>query len=415
MNAIRRVSQSSFFRGVIAIAGGTALAQAVGVLLSPLLTRLYTPEAVGLWGLFMSFLGVTSVAATLRYEVAIVAAASEEDALVLTRSSLVLALLTSFLGALVLEFLRRKDLFGYGSLPAWASLLAFLALLASAWGLVLRYYSVRKGAFGLVGRFTVTQGIARPVAQVLFSFTGGGGLLLGDVTGRFLGLLSLWRILPSTSGLWLSPRVLVKFRSYPLVQLPSGVIDTFALMALIPVFTALYGPATGGHLALGQRVVGLPLNLIGAAIADVFYSRASDLVRKCPKTLRSFLIVTAFRMALVSVPLGLTLWFIAPRVVPWVFGSEWGETGEMVAALAPWFAAQLVVSPLSRIVFLSRYGWLKLPYDMLSVVVISSPLFFSFDNSVSALAVVSWAKTGQLGLYLLLIVLITRPDCLLNN
>jgi len=73
MTALRRLAQSRFFRGVVAIAGGTAIAQAVGVLLSPIITRLYTPEAMGLWGLFVSFLGVASVVSTLRYEVAIVA------------------------------------------------------------------------------------------------------------------------------------------------------------------------------------------------------------------------------------------------------------------------------------------------------------------------------------------------------
>jgi hypothetical protein len=114
MRVLRRLRQSTFFRGVLAIAGGTALAQVAGVLFLPLLTRLYSPEALGLWGLFVSFLGVASVAATLRYEVAIVAASSEEEALALTRSTLALAIVMGFLGVPGLRRPHRNSL-GNGS------------------------------------------------------------------------------------------------------------------------------------------------------------------------------------------------------------------------------------------------------------------------------------------------------------
>lgn len=405
MSALRRLTQSRFFRGVMAIAGGTALAQAAGVLLSPLLTRLYTPEAMGLWGLFVSFLGVASVLATLRYEVAIVAAPSEEDALALTRSSLVLGVLTGLLGALALEFLRQKNLLGYGALPPWAFLLAFPALVAFAWGMALRYYSVRQGAFDLVGRFTVAQGIARPVAQVLFSFAGGTGLLLGEVLGRFLGLATLWRILPKAQASWFSPGVLAKYKAYPLVQLPSGLLNTLALMAPVPVFTALYGPAVGGSLALAQRVVALPVSLVGAAVADVFYGRAAELAREKPQALRPFLLTTAFRLFLIAFPFGLALWLLAPLLAPWVFGSAWEEAGRMMAVMAPWMVAQLTVSPVSRVVFLSRWSWVKLVYDLLSLV--SFGLVFLIDanglNASKTLLFLSWIQALLYGMYMALL------------
>lgn len=414
MSALRRLTQSRFFRGVMAIAGGTALAQAAGVLLSPLLTRLYTPEAMGLWGLFVSFLGVTSVLATLRYEVAIVAAPSEEDALALTRSSLVLGVLTGLLGTLALEFLRQKDLLGYGALPPWAFLLAFPALVAFAWGMALRYYSVRQGAFDLVGRFTVAQGIARPVAQVLFSFAGGAGLLLGEVLGRFLGLAALWRILPKAQGSWFSPGVLAKYKAYPLVQLPSGFLNTLALMAPVPVFTALYGPAVGGSLALAQRVVALPASLVGAAVADVFYGRAAELAREKPQALRSFLLTTAFRLFLIAFPFGLALWLLAPLLAPWVFGSAWEEAGRMMAVMAPWMVAQLTVSPVSRVIFLSRWSWMKLVYDTSALMIIALLLGLKLDSG-KALTFLSWGSTALYGIYFLVMVLIVGLEIRLED
>lgn len=202
MTLFHRLSQSPFLRGVVAIAGGTALAQAVYILLSPVITRLYTPESMGLWGLFVSFLGVASVATNLRYEVAIVATPSDEDALILTRSCLVLSIFVSLLATFFFEGFRRGQILGYEVFAPWADILVFLALLFLSWGSALRYYAVRIGGFQVVGKFTITQGIARPLGQVLLFFAGGSGLHLGETIGRMIGLSRLWRILPKVSRPW---------------------------------------------------------------------------------------------------------------------------------------------------------------------------------------------------------------------
>jgi len=412
MTALRRLAQSRFFRGVVAIAGGTAVAQAVGVLLSPIITRLYMPEAMGLWGLFVSFLGVAAVVATLRYEVAIVAASSEEDALALTRSSLVLGLVTGVLGAFVFELLRRGNLLGYGALPTWSSWLVFPALVALSWGMALRYYGVRQGAFGLVGRFTIMQGVARPLAQLLLAFLGGAGLLLGEALGRFLGLTALLKILPKAAGPWFRPEVLARYRIYPAVQLPSGFLNKLALLAPVPVFTALYGPAVGGSLALAQRVVGLPVSLIGTAVADVFYGQAAELAREKPRALRGFMIATALRLFLVALPFGLALWLLAPRLSTWIFGSAWEEAGRMMAIMAPWMVAQLAVSPVSRAVFLSRWSWVKFAYDVFSLLIFAFLITFRLDSR-EALIFLSWSSATLYGVYFLVLLLVVGPAMLL--
>lgn len=49
--------RSSFARNVAVLAGGTAVGQAIVVLASPILTRLYTPEDFGVLAVYTSFLG----------------------------------------------------------------------------------------------------------------------------------------------------------------------------------------------------------------------------------------------------------------------------------------------------------------------------------------------------------------------
>ena len=65
-------SQSEFSRNVLTLVTGTTLAQAIPVLISPILTRLYSPEDFGVYAIYFSVLMITSVVATGKYEMAIV-------------------------------------------------------------------------------------------------------------------------------------------------------------------------------------------------------------------------------------------------------------------------------------------------------------------------------------------------------
>ena len=407
MSIAARLRPSAFLKEVAAIAGGTALGQSLGVLASPLLTRLYGPEEMGLWGLFVSFLGVAAVLSTLRYEMAIVAVKDEDEGLLLTKSSLVVSGATALLCPLAFDLLRRHDLLGFGGFPPWTSFAVAPALAASAGGLVLRYWAVRKGAFGLVGRFTVIQSLSRLLAQLGLAVVGGAGLFLGEIVGRFAGLFSLWRTLPPR-GASFTPSVLAKYRVYPLVQLPSSFLDTLALMAPVPVFAAVYGVSVAGGLALAQRVVSLPLSLIGASVADVFYGRAARLARENPAALSRFLLTTVLRLWPVSLALGLSLGLIAPRVAVMVFGAAWEQAGHIMSAMAPWMTAMLAISPVTRVVFLCSYAWVKLLYDLVSVFVVSSPVWLNISDPVKSLYIVSWLKAGQLIGYLGLLFILVR-------
>ncbi|WP_279231353.1 lipopolysaccharide biosynthesis protein [Thermus altitudinis] len=395
--------KSAFTRGVLAIGGGTALAQLAAVLFSPVLTRLYSPEDMGMWGLFVSYVGFASVIGSLRYEVAVVAARSEKDALELANGSLFLVVFTSFLGMLAFEVMRQRGFFGLDALPMAASFLVFFTLLFTGFGQVLRYLALRRENFSLVGRFTVLQGWVKVLLQLILAPLDTLGLLLGETFGRLAALRSLWKSTPQiTVSLNLS--TLLRFKAYPVFQLPSSLLNTLALVAPVPVFIALYGPAVGGALALAQRVVGLPVGLIGNAVADVFYGRASSLVRSNPGQLVGFFVGVFLRLLTIGVPLGVGMWILAPRVVPWLFGPEWALAGSMMGVMGPWMAAQLAVSPVSRLVFLSDHAWVKLVYDVFALLITLSPVWLGRKGGPEeSLLQVSLGMTGLYVFYFLIL------------
>ena len=71
---------SAFATDVLKLVTGTTFAQIIAVLASPLLTRLYGPEAFGFLALFTSITSIIGVIACMRYELAIMLPKTDEEA-----------------------------------------------------------------------------------------------------------------------------------------------------------------------------------------------------------------------------------------------------------------------------------------------------------------------------------------------
>ena len=81
-------ARASLTGAMLTLLGGGALAQLLPLLLGPFITRLFTPEAFGLYTQFATVAAALAVAASLRYEQALPLARTEDEA----RALLALAL-----------------------------------------------------------------------------------------------------------------------------------------------------------------------------------------------------------------------------------------------------------------------------------------------------------------------------------
>ena len=96
--------KSDFVRHVVTLMTGTAVAQAIPIAMSPILTRIYTPEDFGLFALYMSTSALLAEVATGRYELAIMLPKKDEDARDIFVLSVMIATILSFLSFLVVFF-----------------------------------------------------------------------------------------------------------------------------------------------------------------------------------------------------------------------------------------------------------------------------------------------------------------------
>ncbi|MDN5539770.1 MAG: oligosaccharide flippase family protein, partial [Comamonas sp.] len=65
------LGKSDFARSVLTLLTGTAFAQAIPLIISPVLTRLYSPDEFGAYALYTAIVSVLVVVATGQYENAV--------------------------------------------------------------------------------------------------------------------------------------------------------------------------------------------------------------------------------------------------------------------------------------------------------------------------------------------------------
>jgi O-antigen/teichoic acid export membrane protein len=95
----RWLPQGGFARSVSLVAGGTAMAQAVAVAASPILTRIYKPVDFGALQVFISLLALALVAGSGRYEVAVLLPEDEQSAIDILAVAVLCVCLTATLTA----------------------------------------------------------------------------------------------------------------------------------------------------------------------------------------------------------------------------------------------------------------------------------------------------------------------------
>ena len=419
---VARLHRRGFGRNVLVLAGGAAGAQAINAAASPLLTRFYSPFEIGQLGLFLSFMYVASVALSLRYEQALVVPKTIEDAATLAVLAIAIVPLTALFSTVVLFALGVLRLAGFETLPPIAWLAALLGL--SAFGIfgVLRYWLIRLSQLRTVSEVQIAQSLGRAAGQVLFGIASLGvtGLLVSDTIGRGLGVLRMLRLAIPTirEGRSRSVRSITalarEYWRFPVLGVPSSLLNAVAFSLPVPLLAAGYTLQVAGYFALVQRVLGLPLTIIGASVSDALFARMSEHAQHDPAAALPLFRRTALALAAIGIPIALVVALFARPLFTTIFGQPWETAGLMAAIMSPWYLAALVVSPLSRVALVYQGQAGKLVYDVVSLVGVVASLVggaaLGFDalGAVSALAALQIVAYGVY--FVVLYRLVTRAS-----
>ncbi|MVZ98464.1 hypothetical protein EUU23_12245 [Sphingorhabdus sp. IMCC26285] len=268
--------QRSVVRDLLTVMSGTAGAQALGLLILPVLARAFAPEAFGVFQLYLSLLVFCTVGIALRIELTLVSS-SEEDLPHLIAS---LAILVIVVGIAVSGFLMLLTGLGFGpEIPIW---LFGLGLIGNGFMLIASYMLIREQdfnrlaflKFGQVGIYAV---VALAMAAINPSII---GIILADVAGRIAaaayGIITL-RSKAAMGDTAATIRGLIPFvrrhRDLVTVSLPGALANSAGAMLTPFMIFHVFGAAAAGQFSLVDRAIGVPVAMIVGAGSQVFLGR----------------------------------------------------------------------------------------------------------------------------------------------
>ncbi len=396
----RWLPRGGFARSSSILAGGTAIAQAIAIAASPILTRLYKPSDFGALQLFISLMGLVLVAATGRYDVAIFLPEDEQSAIDILALAIVCVCVSAAGASGIVGICHYHWILPSSTLVLRGHLwLMPLAILGGGLYQALSSWAIRRGRYKQIASTKFAQVGAQVGTQLGAGLIPHGslGLLVGDTVGRMTGsgcfLNDLWRdhsaqILAIRASRML--KLAVRYREYPLVSLWGALINVSGL-ALPSLFLAqYYGTQETGWFALVNRVLGVPAALIGASIAQVYTSETAKLSRSDPMRLKAIFIKTTRRMLYLGVVPCALFTALAPWAFQRIFGHAWREAGEYARYTTLMFYAGFINSPVTMTLNILERQRAQFAWDasrlVLTVVSIALPYHLHYGPRIAILS-----------------------------
>lgn len=380
---------------VVILMAGTVISQLVPILVSPILTRYFTPEDFGLFGLYFSISMVLSIPVTGRYEFAIMLPKEDEDAINILSLSALIAFVFSFLLFVVLYFFHVPilSLINSESIGNWYLLLAPTVLLIGLYQ-SLNYWFNRKGDYLNLTYSRVARTSNSSLFSLIFGFTKmvGNGLILADTIGQAIATgFFYYRFLKKYNHFrqqisWTKMKEMAKrYVHFPKYNILSGFLQNASVYAPSILLTSFFGNTVVGFYVLSFRVVSAPGAVIARAFGDVFRQQATEEFNKSGNCKNVF-IKTFKKLLILSVIPFILLFFFAPMAFEFIFGSEWRQAGIYTQIMLLMFFLQFTVSPLSNMFIIAeKQGQeMYLQVFLFISVLISFYIGFKIFNSVNA-------------------------------
>jgi len=359
LKIIKQIRNSELGRNVAILMTGNGISQIFVLLISPIITRLFTSAEIGIYAFFISIVNISSVVSSARYENAIVIAKDEKEAVNIFTLSFILSLIVSavlFIGISILFFINYS-FFGNEISQIWAFVIPLLNFLFSLYNLF-RFYAIRNKDYKHIS-----------VSMPAESFTNGGlGLLLGwliggawtlIIAGIVSKLVAVYIIFRSSIRELRKSIDLISYQEmkivakthykFPLFEAPNALLYTFGQQGIVILLLKLFSESVAGIYSYTNRILLTPVQFFSSSFTQVMYQKLSEVKHKNSEEYFSLLSKSTNRMFYYLIIPYFIFVYTAKYYVPFIFGENWSELYKYMYVLAPYSMIILVSAAFTNV------------------------------------------------------------------
>jgi len=337
---------------------GTGFAHLLGIAVLPVLTRIYTPEEMGVYATFLSMVMICYCVASFRYEYATLIPKSLSAANNITILSISLTM-TSGVVLLSLLALFHRPIAEILNIEAIGLLIFFLpaSVVFYSMFMILTFSLNRQKKYGFIATGKITASSATAASQIGMGFLQmqQAGLVIGKFAGDFLGMIFLlWKRQKMGSSITagVTPRRMVamarRYRDFPVYNTPHALTTSVSNNFPVLLFNTWFSEAIAGFYAMAHRALYSPVQVVGKAAYQVFSQRISEKYGN-QEQLIPFIKSTLLLLTAIGILPFLLLFLVSPPLFSWFLGPGWEMTGYFVRILTPFVFLVFLVTPLNFI------------------------------------------------------------------
>lgn len=325
------------------------IAQAIGILIYPILTRLYSPEDFGLLNLFQSIGGVLTLVATGEYQFAILLPKEERKAEDCLFIGLTILVAGTFVCCLSIPFAHDiADIFNSPELADWYWMLPLFVFVSGAWSM-LNYWHTRHQNYTLASTYQVSKSLLNAGLKTIAGLIGffKGGLIVATVISALLAL-GLNAARSAKQYKWnlsffrkAEKRTAIEYKKFPLFSLPTSLTNYLSSNLPFLLLTPVFGLKEIGFFGMALTLSFMPVNIVYNSIYQVLFQEISEKVNQKQSIIRPFRQFVGKTLIIVP-PLFILLYFFLPFLTEFILGEGWESTGVYIQYMLPWLLTCLI-------------------------------------------------------------------------
>ena len=390
--------QSEFSQNVLTLMTGSTLSQAIPIAISPILTRLYTPEDFGLYAIFIAIITIFGTIVSGRYELAIMLPEDDADAINIFGLGILITIFMTILTIILVVVLADfiVHLLNILEIKYWLYFVPISVFLTGCHNQLIYYNNRLKNFKGLSNSLILKSSFSASV-QLLCGLIrkGATGLISGQIVALLIADLSLSRIILNNKNL------LSEINKVKIIEMAQRYINfpKYSTLAILAnklsyqltniIISMMYSVATLGFYSHVQRILGLPASLIGTSIGRVFFHEANKEKQSTGKAINTWK-KTIKKLFLISAPIFTILFLTVESLFAFVFGEPWRIAGEYAQIVIPFFFVQFMVSSISSIETIMEKQNLDLVFNI-SILVVSMIIIVVSSGFSFKIFLINWA------------------------
>ena len=343
---LKKYLKSESLRNVSTLVSGTVLAQIIPILLTPILSRIYTPQDFGFYGFYLSIISVFAVVASGRFHLALFIANRSSKAVYILKTSILVVLIFSSLisvGIIISSIFISRFSFWY----YFVGLVVFNATLIE----VLNTYANTKGDYKIMSSNMIIRSI---IANFIFIILGvlkfgEDGLMIGLLLGQILQLIHFYfyyqkeiRFYKINSRLFRT--TVYTYKNFLIHSSSSALLNNLSIQLPTFFLKNYYNIASVGQYFQSYKLLTLPNSFVAKAFGSVFVKKAADRLNK-KEEINDIVLSLYKNLVFISfIPFSI-LAVYGDIIFSVILGEQWAESGVFAQIISPWVYINFIVLP----------------------------------------------------------------------